>query len=192
MVSQAFLNKNLTGFLYTAPLSYLKHFLLNYVKKDVRELSDILVVRGEWTSQAMSQPMSESSHQLMGLAAKITALDEDLTESGKFGNKLRTLMPRVDRDKETRNIMEMTLGDVNNEAAQILSSAKQNIIVFDKNLKMLLEDFVKPHPEIIMNWHDLDRFAEGKLKQKSVDVYKKLYNFISLLQNFNISITEAE
>lgn len=192
MVSQAFLNKNLTGFLYTAPLSYLKHFLLNYVKKDVRELSDILVVRGEWTSQAMSQPMSESSHQLMGLAAKITALDEDLMESGKFGNKLRTLMPRVDRDKETRNIMEMTLGDVNNEAAQILSSAKQNIIVFDKNLKMLLEDFVKPHPEIIMNWHDLDRFAEGKLKQKSVDVYKKLYNFISLLQNFNISITEAE
>ena len=105
---------------------------------------------------------------------------------------LRTLMPRVDRDKETRNIMEMTLGDVNNEAAQILSSAKQNIIVFDKNLKMLLEDFVKPHPEIIMNWHDLDRFAEGRLKQMSVEVYKKLYNFISLLQNFNISITEAE
>ncbi len=190
-MSQVFLNKSLTGFLYTDPLSYLKHFLLNYVKKDVRELSDILVVRGEWTSQSMSQPMSESSHQLMGLASKITELDDALTEAGKYGNKLRTLMPRVDRDKESRNIMEMTLGDVNNEAAQILYSAKQNIIVFDKNLKMLLEDFVKPHSEVIMNWKDLDRFAEGKLKQKSVEVYKKLYNFISLLQNFNITISEV-
>mgnify|MGYP002622196850 CR=1 FL=1 len=190
-MGQAFLLKNLTGFLYTAPLSYLKYFLLDYVKKDLRELSVILVVRGEWTSQSMSQPMSESSHQLMGLAAKISALDESLTEAGKYGNKLKTLMPRVDRDKESRNIMEMTLGDVNNEAAQIISSAKQNIIIFDKNLKMLLEDFVKPHPEVIMNWHDLDRFAEGKLKQKSVEVYKKLYSFISLLQNFEVSITEA-
>lgn len=190
-MSQAFLNKKLTGFLYAAPLSYLKHFLLNYIKKDVRELSDILVVRGEWASQAMSQPMSESSHQLMELSSRITALDESLVESGKYGNKLRTLMPRLDRDRETRNIMEMTLGDVNNEAAQILGTARQNIIVFDKNLKMLLEDFVKPHPGIIRNWKDLNNHAEGNLKQKGVDVYKKLYNFISLLQNFNIAITEA-
>ena len=56
---------------------------------------------------------------------------------------------------------------------------------------MLLEDFVKPHPDIMRNWKDLDRFAEGKLKQKGVDVYKKLYSFISLLQNFNIAISEA-
>ncbi|MBQ9539186.1 MAG: hypothetical protein IJU95_07935 [Treponema sp.] len=191
-VSQTFLNKNLTGLLYAAPLSYLKHFLLNYVKKEVRELSDILVIRGEWSSQSMSQPMSESSHQLMELSSKITTLDESLAESGKYGNKLRTLMPRLDRDRETRNIMEMTLGDANNEAAQILGSAKQNIIIFDKNLKMLLEDFVKPNPSIIRNWKDLDRFAEGKLKQMGVEVYKKLYNFISLLQNFNIAISEAE
>ncbi len=191
-VSQTFTNRNLTGFLYTAPLSYLKVFLLNYIKKDVRELSDILVVRGEWATQTMSQPMSEAAHQLMDLPSKITTLDEALTESGKFGNKLRTLMPRIDRDRESRNIMEMTLGDVNNEAAQILGIAKQNIIIFDKNLKMLLEDFVKPHPTVMRNWKDLDRFAEGKLKQRCVDVYKKLYNFISLLQNFNITISETE
>ncbi|MBP5158343.1 MAG: hypothetical protein ILP18_10800 [Treponema sp.] len=191
-LSQAFLNKKLTGFLYTAPLSYLKHFLLNYIKKDVRELSDILVVRGEWGTQSMSQPMSESSHQLMELPPRITALDEALSESGKFGTKLRNLMPRLDRDRESRNIMETTLSDVNNEAAHILGIARQNIIIFDKNLKMLLEDFVKPHPDLMRNWKDLDRYAEGKLKQKGIDVYKKLYSFIALLQNFDISISESE
>ena len=192
-VGSAFERKNLSGFLYTGPLSYLKFFLLNYVKKEVRELADILVVRGEWATQSMSQPMSEAAHQLMDIPAKISALDDELAESGRYGNKLKTLLPRVERDREAHNIFEMTLNDANNDAAQLLLSAKQNMLVFDKNLKMLLEDFVKaPQSEVIINWKDLDRFAEGKLKQMCIDVYKQLYAFISLLQNFQIVITETE
>ena len=56
---------------------------------------------------------------------------------------------------------------------------------------MLLEDFVKqPRSELIRNWKALDTFAEGKLKQTCIDVYKKLFSFVSLLQNFNIEISD--
>ncbi len=190
--SEAFIRKGLPGFKYADPLAYLKQFLLGYVKKDVRELSDILVVRGEWTNQSLSQPMSEASHQLMDTAGRISMLDEKLAENGEYGLKLKTFYPRVERDKEAKNISETLLGDANNEAAQVLLSARQNMITFAKNLKMALEDFVKPHPELIRNWRDLDRVAEGKLKQRCVDVYKKLYAFISLLQNFHIEISDPK
>ena len=187
----AFARKNLGTFLYADPLSYLKYFSLNYLKKDMRALTDILVVRGEWATQQLAKPLSEAFHQLMEISTKILALDEKFAENGEYGMKLKTLMPRIERDREARNIAVMILNDGNNEAAQILLNARQNMVAYDKNLKMALEDFVKvPHSKLIVNWKELDHFAEGKLKQMCIDVYKTLFNFVSLLQNFQITINE--
>ncbi|MBP5752851.1 MAG: hypothetical protein J6W60_08345, partial [Treponema sp.] len=67
----------------------------------------------------------------------------------------------------------------------------QNYVIFGRNLKMCIEDFAKaPRSELILNWKDLDKFAEGSLKQKSVAVYKKLFNFVQLMQNFQVSVNE--
>ncbi len=190
--SEIFVRKGLSGFLYCDPLCYLKQFLLDYVKRDVRELSDILLVRGEWSTQSLSQPMSEAFHELMEISKQVSTLDDKFAESGEFGNKLKSLLPRVERDKEARNISTIVLNDANNEAAQLIINARTNLINYARILKSMLEDFMKlPHSQLIINWKDLDRFAEGKLKQKCVDVYKKIFAFVSLLQNFDISIKES-
>ncbi len=188
--SSVYARKKLGSFLYADPLSYLKYFSLNYLKKDMRELTDILVVRGEWATQQLAKPLSEAFHQLMDISSKIITLDDKFAESGEYGNKLKTLMPRIERDKEARNIAVMVLNDGNNEAAKLLLTARQHMVNYDKNLKMALEDFVKPHSELIVNWKELDHFAEGKLKQMCIDVYKTLFNFVSLLQNFQITISD--
>jgi hypothetical protein len=49
----------------------------------------------------------------------------------------------------------------------------------------LIEDFDKsPQSEIIINWKEVDQAAEGKVRERMVEVYKKAYTFIQLLQLF--------
>lgn len=185
--------KSLGAFAYATPLSYLKLFLLEYTKKEIRELSDIVLVRGEWTNPALAKPMSEAFHQLLGVSESITALDDRLADNSDLGSKLKALLPRTERDKEARNIIQMILRDANNEAARCILLASKNLIIYAKNLKMALEDFVKlPKSELVMNWRDLDHFAEGNLKNMCIDVYKKIYMFVSLMQNFPVEIDEVE
>ena len=57
---------------------------------------------------------------------------------------------------------------------------------------MILEDCVKKTPALIINWKDIDHFAEGQLKDMSIAVYKKIFAFVSLLQTFPIELTDEE
>lgn len=183
--------KGLGAFLYTDSLAYTKAFLLDYTKKEVRELSDILLVRGDWANTQMAKPMSEAYHDLLEVSSKISELDNRLSEQMDLGSKLKTYLPRADRDKEARNIIQIALRDANNAAAEIIMQTTKDYITYAKNLKMLLEDFVKyPKSEIILNWRDIDHFAEGQLKKMSIDAYKKIYAFVQLMQNFPVEIDE--
>jgi len=181
--------KSFKGFTYEEPVKYLKLFLLDYVKKEVRDLSDIILVRGEWTNQQMATPMSEALHRLLNISDAIIKFDEKLAENGEWGMKIKTLLPRCERDKEARNIINMVIGDANDEAAQLITGSVKYLIIYDKNLKNVLEDFMKtPHSQLIINWKDLDRFTEGKLKKQSVSIYKTIFSFVQLMQMFNVQL----
>ena len=188
---QIYAQKGLGGFEYSQPLSYLKQFLLNYTKKEIRELNDILVIRGEWSNSALSKPLSESFHDLMDISSNLIAFDDKLAESSDYGTRLKTFLPRTERDRDARNIVGNILTEVNDTAATFLLGAINDYITFAKNLKMCLEDFVKsPRSELILNWRDLDRFAEGQLRQRCIEVYKKIFAFVTLLQQFKITRSE--
>ena len=137
--------------------------------------------------------MSEAYHQLLALSDKITEFDGKLAESAEYGLKFKTLMPRADRDKEARNIIQTGLRDVNGMAAALIRSTSGNLIIYAKTLKMCIEDFAKaPHSELITNWREIDHFAEDKLKEMCVNAYKKIYLIVSLMQNFPIPKEEEE
>ncbi|MBQ2529187.1 MAG: hypothetical protein II547_02920 [Treponema sp.] len=189
--SEPFEKKGFEGFTYCSPLKYLRNFLSNYTKKDLRELSDIVLVRAEWADQHNAEPMSNSFHELLEISNRLTAFDEKISETGELGIKLKTYLPRADRDKDARGIIKNLLGDANDEAASFILEASRNFVTFDRNLKTVIEDFAKaPHSELILNWKDLDHFAEGKLKAMSISAYKKIFNFVGLMQNFQVSVNE--
>ncbi len=188
--SSPFERKNLGKYEHCLPLSYLKKFILDYVKKDVKELSDILLVRGEWANQQLASPMSDAFNTLVEISGKIIALDNSLDSSVDLGLKMKTHLPQTERNKESRNIISSTLNHVNDEAGKLIIESAQNLISYDKNLKMVLEDCVKQRPVLIMNWKAIDHFTEGNLKQMCVDAYKMIFNFVSLLQNFPIKLHE--
>jgi hypothetical protein len=185
--SAQFEKKNLGSFIYTAPLGYLKAFLLDYTKKDLRELSDILLVRGKWATAQLSAPMSDAYNKLLELSLKITAFDDSLSEDVDVGLKLKTLLPRTERDRESANIIRTTLRDTNSLAGEMLSTASENYVIYARNLKMLLEDCIKqPRSEVIINWKELQHYADQDIKTMGVAAYKKIYLFVSLLQNFPV------
>ena len=136
--------------------------------------------------------MSDAYNYLMEVSTKIAVLDSRISETSDLGSKIRTLMPRAERDKEARNIIGMTIDDINDEAAKIILNSTRHLVTYDKNLKMLLEDSVKKHPELIMNWKEINHFAGENLKNMAIEVYKKIYLFVSLLQNFPVEIVRQD
>lgn len=175
--------KNLGGFDYAKQLNYIKAFLLEYVKKDVREFADLVLIRGKWSTAQLSSQMSDAYNSLLEASEKITAFDKKLSEEdGEFGTKLKTLLPRADRDKESANIIKTTLRDANGLAKEFVVNTTKNLISFAKSTKSLIEDYQKQRPEMLINWKELERFAEHPIKDLAVEVYKRIFLIVSLMQ----------
>ncbi|MCR5613110.1 DUF5312 family protein [Treponema sp.] len=175
--------KSLGKFLYAGPLNYYKAFLLDYVKKDLREFSDLLLIRGTWSSNTLSTPMSNAYNALLESSDAVTRFDERISEEGDIGLKLKTILPRAERDKEARNIINTILNDLNNEAKTFCIDATRNLVAIAKIIKPVMEDYAKPKGELIINWKELDKFADHPIKQLGTDVYKHIYLFVTLMQN---------
>jgi len=95
-------------------VNYLKAYLLDFFKKGIRELCDLLLVRGQWTNIVLSQPVSNAYHEMMDLSDKLMAFDESLNEKGEHGSRLRQALLKVDRDKGQGRYIRIILTTVNN------------------------------------------------------------------------------
>lgn len=180
--SSTYEKRNLGKFDYARALNYMKAFLIEFVKRDVREYSDLVLIRGKWTTIPVSNQMSDDYHMLLDLSDTITSFDDKMNEEAEIGSKLKTLLPRADRDREANNIIHTTLKDVNSVAKEYLVNGTKAMISYAKTLKMLIEDHQKPKGELVMNWKELDRYAEHPVHQLGVEVYKKIYLFVNLMQ----------
>ena len=180
----AFTKKRLAGYKYAAPLNYLKAFLIDYIKKDLRDFCDLVLVRGKWTTTALASPLSDAYNALLETSDTITAFDNRLSEDGEYGAKFKNYIIRVDRDIEAQKVMMSLLDDVNTDAKDLVAESSKKLIVVGKTIKALLEDHEKQRPEMLINWKEIDRFAETPIKDMGVDLYKKIYLFVSLMQMY--------
>lgn len=178
-----FQKKELLTFDYSEPLTYLKTFLLNYVKKEIRELFDIVVIRGQWDA-SLSAPMSNAYQDLLKSSVELLNFDASLAEDGPLGSKIKNLLPKTNHDAGAENIINRVIIDSNDQAKNLIFSCTQNLIIIGKTLKQLIEDYVKPKHIIVQNWRELEKFSEIPLKDFCVDVYKKIYLFVQLMQPY--------
>lgn len=182
--NMVFSKKMLGGFIYLKPTNYLKAFLLDFVKKDLKSIIDILLIRGEWTTNVMSQQLSESFHHLLELSDQLLQFDETLAEEGEMGSKLKTLMGKADRDPNSMSVLKKLIKECNDKASLIIKNSAQNLIIVAKNLKLCIDDYMKQPHEMLVNWKELEAAFDNRVKESISDVYKMIYNFIQLLQFF--------
>ena len=174
--------KELTFFEYAEGLNYLAAFLSDNLEKGIHELLDLLLIRGQWTNNASSKEVSEALHQLLVLPASITQLDNELSDDGANGSRLKSALLRVDRDRTQGRYINSIIENINMSAQELLETAGQQFAVIGKHLKNLSEDIPKKHPELIINWRELISFSREPLAQVIADELKRISGFVQLMQ----------
>ncbi len=175
--------KGLNRCAYTEPLNYLKTFLLEYVKTDMRQYFDVVVIRGQWDA-SLSAPMSNAYQDLLNISDRITEFDASLAEDGSIGMKIKTLLPKTAHDAGAENIINRLVGDADDQAKGFILSGTHDFVTIGKTMKQLIEDISKPKPVIVQNWRELEKYSESPLKEFSVSIYKKIYLFVQLVKTY--------
>ncbi len=181
-----FSKRMVAGFVHTEALNYLKAFLLDYFKKDIREVvQDQLLVRGKWTANMTAKRFSDAYHQTLQVSDQVVQFDDSLGEEGELGVRLRKAMGRVvDRDANSNRLLKQLVDQINQQAKTMVNQAAQNLIIIAKQVKELLEDLEKENHQLVMNWKELEAGSEAHLKDRLLDMYKKIFYFVQLLQIF--------
>ncbi len=178
-----FSKRMMGGFTHTDAINYLKAFLVDYFKKDVRELHDLLVIRGQWSSQMMSNQLSAAFHELMEMSQKIVEFDESLSEEGDAGMRLKRAMGRVvEKDPATTKLLRQQLDEINKNAQHYINNSAQNLIQLGRGIKNVMEDYAKKDDPLILNWRELESVSEEPIDERLKDTYAKMYYFVQLLQ----------
>lgn len=176
-----FQKKELDLFEYTESLNYIAAFLTQFVKKDLQEYYDIVLIRGQWDT-SVAQPMSQAFQNLLGLISKIEDLDSSLAEEGTMGMKIKNLLPQMSHDPGAENIVNRVISDSNELAKEYITEGTKDLITIGKMIKQLIDDHQSKKPVIVQNWKELEKFGEKPLKVFEVEIYKKIYYFVQLMQ----------
>jgi hypothetical protein len=179
-----FSKKMLGGYIHVQGLNFLKAFLLDFFKKDIRELVDLFLVRGQWSTNLLSQQLSEGFHDLMSVSERLIGFDDNLADDGDLGVRLRAAMAKAERDKEQMKFVRTLLKGINDEAQAMINGAAQGLIAVGKNLKNVLEDYQRTPHELIINWKEIEMASERPIDERITDVYKRIYYFVQLMQFF--------
>jgi hypothetical protein len=176
--------KMLGGFVHVAALNYLRAFLTDYLPTSIREVVDLLLIKGKWTNKETSQQMSESFHQLLKQSETISLFDADLDEDGETGRRLRTITLKAERDRKALVQLRMTLRQINDGANLIIGDSVQHLVDIARVLKVAHDDVVRPNPTLLINWKDLKPSTDRDMRGLIATVYKKIYNFVQLMQMY--------
>jgi hypothetical protein len=179
--NQMYYGKDLDGFVYAGALNYLAAFLQDFFSKEIQELCDIILIRGQWASNTGSLQMSEGFHGALEAVPLIEALDETLSEKGSNGPRLRGALLRVDRDRTQIRYIASIIDGIDEEALGIIKTAAAHIITVGKHIKALSDDIPKKQGELIINWKELDGYSKTPLAPRILEAYKKINYFVQLM-----------
>jgi hypothetical protein len=180
-ISDACIDIGLEGFAYAAPLNFLLAFIQDFITKEMQELCDILLVRGQWINNSLSLEMSGAVHAITDTVDPIEELDQSLSDTGTYGPRFRGALSRAERDKIQARYVNNIAGDLDEKALVLINQAVQGLVVVGKHIKNLLGDSQKSPPEIIINWKELGYFTKLPIDQRLTDAYKKINYFVQLM-----------
>jgi hypothetical protein len=182
--NELFQRKNLDGYTYAAGLNYLAAFIQDYIHKEIRELGDLLLIRGQWTAVEFSRETSEALFLLNGMAEELTAFDEQLSEAGKLGSRLKSDLSRVDREAFRANQIRNILAGLNAQALELINTALSSLSVIGKHFENLTRDYRRNPRELITNWKELEAYSKSPLGPRLDAAYKNICRFIQLMRLF--------
>lgn len=172
-------------FKYIDIMNYLKAFLLDICKGDIKARIDQLIIKGNWETNTHSSEYSSLLEKFTKLSDKIIDFDNKCGEDEIFGRELKRLMLAVKHDSKAKLLITKLIDKIDSNAHQLLLEGI-NILNSSANLiKALIEDFSLKNPKMIINFHRIKwDFPNSNIKQDLLDIYKKLITMHTLLKSY--------
>lgn len=177
-----FSKKNLEGYIYVNPINYLRAFYLDFFKVQVKSMIELLLIQGLWSTNVISQEFSESFYVMQQFFQKVMDFDNSLADDSPAGMRLKTLIRKADKDKIAHNSLKSQVSLINKDAKEIIDELLKHLIVAGNHIKSILEEFKAGKLEMILNWKELQATMEEPLEGELLEVYKKLYYLVQLIQ----------
>jgi hypothetical protein len=174
---EALRENGLEGYIYVHELNYLKAFILDFYKKDIRELFDMCELRGQWIKTDMNRQFSDNFHEVLTNFEEFLAFDESLSIENSLGAKLHSSLAK------NKNQATIVLNTIDNRAQELLESLTKSLAGIEVLLKSLCDDQANRANQLIRNWNALE-ITGIPLRQRFADVYQKLSNFVEVLHIF--------
>jgi hypothetical protein len=171
----------LAGFIHAQSLNYLKAFLTEFFEKDIRDLCELLLVRGLWSSMEHSKEMSGTFHLLVDRAADLANLEQSLADNGEEGSRLRSALAKSGRNRSQLRSLEFMVQRINERAWELLCDTAEALIQLGRWFKEILVD-VKNDGSLIKNFRELQRDTVPPLPQRLVLAYKRIYQYLQIQQ----------
>ncbi|GAG53607.1 unnamed protein product, partial [marine sediment metagenome] len=134
-----FSKRNLTGYIYITPLNYLKAFLLDFIKKDVKEVVNFFVIKGIWSTNTTPRLLSDAYQQFRQITDALLKFDSSLGEGEELGRKVKTAVFIAGRSKKDYNSLREIVMNINHTAKDLIYHGVENCIAMGKVLKLILE-----------------------------------------------------
>lgn len=180
--NKIFIGSRVAGFMYAPALSYLKSFLIEYYKTEVRAISDLFLVRATWENPDDVHAYSESYHLLLELVNKVIAFDESLKEGEELAMQIKAALARSARDQNALSFVVRKTNELNTTAYQMVVSACRELLVIARLFQAIVEDYDRPRRTLIKNWHEIESNTPKEPRPWLMSVYTKIADFIRLEQ----------
>jgi hypothetical protein len=118
----------------------------------------------------------------MSLSDNLTTFDVGLADDGPTGSKIKRLLRQSTRDRSALMSLKTTLQEVNTDAKKIINTSAQNLIILGKSIKQLLQEHKSEGSEIIINWKEVESWADPPVEEQMAEVYTQIYYLVQLLQ----------
>jgi len=172
------------GLKYVDPLNYIKAFILDICKGEIKTRIDFLIIKGTWESNTLAGKYTGLLEKINKFSARVIEFDEKCAEDGYFGKELRKFSTVLKHDKNAQSTLKRSMANVDSEAMQIIIDCIDLLIEIGKEMKSLVEDFNQKNPKQIINFHKLKWDFNNDFNTDMANIYKKLSSMVSLLKKY--------
>jgi hypothetical protein len=180
-VSSLFFKGKFEGFTHTRELNFFKAFLQDHFHRDIRDLCELLLVRGKWMSPALSLPLSDQFNAMLSLSDRLIRFDDNL---GENSGRLRKALRLAGRNKAQARYIRTMLSQANEEADDMIMLGVQLLPALGQSLKDILEDYQKTTPQLIINWKEIEFAVLTPMGQWITEMGKSISSFLQILRTF--------
>jgi len=182
--NQLIQKKNVSGFRFIDPLNYLKAFLLDFCKGEIKARIDFLIIKGTWVTSSHSQEYSRLLEEYNKLTDRVVDFDNSCAEDEYYGKNIRKLSFAVSHDPNAKILLNKTIYKIDQEAMGLINDGIRLFNQSAEKFKSIIDDYNSQTPKIIVNFHTLKWDYVNDFPEEFEMINNKLFNFINLLKYY--------